>query len=178
MHSCIHYNHVLVYMHGYPVTIAGYWCTWLWLWASACSAWRLWGALWQCCGERQVTITTYNLGVVLSILHMHVHVHTLCTCVSMHVYVSTVMCFNAECLIARWHQSCRRKYCLFVCGVSLYCASSSESVSHDCRDFECGRPGGVCALSDTEVEVKDRLSSKLWDWSASNKRPTHASQVN
>ena len=46
-----------------------------------------------------------------------------------------------------------------------------------CRDFEGGRAGGVCALSDTEVEVKDRLSSKLWDWSASNKRPTHASQV-
>ena len=52
-----------------------------------------------------------------------------------------------------------------------------QSCAYPCRDFEDARAGGVCALSDTEVEVKDRLSSKLWDWSASNKRPAHASQV-
>ena len=52
-----------------------------------------------------------------------------------------------------------------------------QSCAYPSRDFEGARAGGVCALSDTEVEVKDRLSSKLWDWSASNKRPAHASQV-
>ena len=31
-------------------------------------------------------------------------------------------------------------------------------------------PTAATALSDTEVEVKDRLSSKLWEWSGSSSR--------
>lgn len=33
------------------------------------------------------------------------------------------------------------------------------------------------ALSDTEVEVKDRLSAKLWDWSGNRSRKPQASRV-
>ena len=33
------------------------------------------------------------------------------------------------------------------------------------------------ALSDTEVEVKDRLSSKLWEWSADSSRHLSSNEV-
>ena len=34
------------------------------------------------------------------------------------------------------------------------------------------------ALSDTEVEVKDRLSSKLWEWSATSTNISNTTAVN
>ena len=47
----------------------------------------------------------------------------------------------------------------------------SSSLSPPHRRQSSSVQMAATALSDTEVEVKDRLSSKLWEWSASNKQP-------
>ena len=48
----------------------------------------------------------------------------------------------------------------------------SSSLSFPHRRHSSSVQMAAMALSDTEVEVKDRLSSKLWEWSASNKQPS------
>ena len=47
-----------------------------------------------------------------------------------------------------------------LCGLSLHRYQPSSAAI------------AATALSDTEVEIKDRLSSKLWEWSAGSPRLT------
>lgn len=54
-------------------------------------------------------------------------------------------------------------------GVSSVPLSSSRLASPHMEAYS--------ALSDTEVEVKDRLSTKLWDWSGNRSRKPQASRV-